>query len=183
MYPRTHRRNFCLLPACEARGTRGCTCLFGGQEGACPCPLPRLHAEQPSDVTRPPQSLWGGATCKMPVTCCHGNLRSIAWQETFAPGTVLCQTDDTGMRRAQTLTHAMHAAVSARQSRAPGVAPGSPLHHDKGLDAPALQFVPAGQAEQAPPAHGAKSAHASRQRADAAQDQPDDHPCLFLHRC
>ena len=150
-------QSFLSAPACGAGGTVGCTCPFGGREGACPCPLPRLRAGQPSDETRLPRSLLEAPTCKVPSDVSQQLSHEPDRQEPHCFGHC---TSDAGMHTAQTLSRAVHAAAPTRHGRAAGEAPGSPLHHDEGLDAPAFQAVPAGQAEQAPPAHGVRSAHA-----------------------
>ena len=156
MCPGTYCRGLCLLPACGARGTVGCTCLSEGQEGACPCPLPHPHAGQPSDETHLPQSLLGGPTCSASHILQRLSHETY-WQETHCFRHCTC---DAGMHTAPTSSQAMRAAAPTRHGRAAGEAPGPPLHHDERLDAPALQGVPAGQAKQAPPAHGAMSAYA-----------------------
>ena len=169
MYPRTHCRVPHLLPACEARDSRGCTCLFGGQEGVCPCPLPRHLAEQLSDETHLPRSLWGEPTCSASHIISQLS-RELDWQETHC-----CRrcTFGAGTHRAQTLRQAEHAASSTGQSRGAGRHLGPPSTMMKGSMRQLLRVSPLDRLKRRH-LHMEPSQHTTCDSAHAAHDQPDD---------
>lgn len=179
MYPTTHCRVPHLHPACEARGIRGRTCLFGGQEGVCPCPLPRPHAAQPSDETHLPQSLLGAPTCSTSYTFSH------LTHEPDRLQTHCCRPCAFGActHGAQTLRQVSRAAASTTQSRAAGLMHlGPPSTMMKGSMRQLFRVSPLDRLNRRH-LDMTPGQHTPCDSANAVQDQSDDHQCCFLHCC